>query len=122
MTTADIARLRALLAAGTKGPWRSEEGAEHWLWLDDHIGIGSDHDNWDRDAALIAAAVNSLPELLDGYERAMAVVRAVAEKGQWSGGGVYDAWCPMCTAEKSDPQGHVYGCAWVASVAMSEGE
>ena len=82
--TTDVQELRALLAVATVRPWR----ADVWYGTDDGgwaaIGphcVASEADGFDdapetpsydqarADAALIAAAVNALPELLDEVER-----------------------------------------------------
>lgn len=75
----DIEKLRALLAAATPGPWKCmQDGTAAWIdqgnvkkavWL----GIARGDQNR-RDANLIAAAVNALPELLDKVERLRAEV------------------------------------------------
>jgi hypothetical protein len=73
-----IERLRALLAEATPGPWAwTETGGPFALVMGPdgdelvhvrmNLGLGS---NPDRDAALIAAAVNALPALLDVAEAA----------------------------------------------------
>jgi len=91
MTAEDIAKLRGLLERATPGPWTTERydgPVDFDVYADDGRAIvcrafGPD-ENKDRraeyNAALIAAAVNALPQILDEHERAMAVVRAVAAR------------------------------------------
>lgn len=80
MTTPTPVDLRALLAAGTPGPWEvttddhGRKGVDVGIWSDaasrypvESLVIGNP--NHAADAALIAAAVNALPALLDEIER-----------------------------------------------------
>ena len=74
----DIEKLRALLAAATPGPWayyddirpdvRSAANRGGFMGAG-HIATVSRYDGNTNDAALIAGAVNALPELLDEVER-----------------------------------------------------
>lgn len=81
---ADVQKLRALLAAATPRPWHTDvwygndDGG--WAAIGPHCTASEADDfddapespSYDRamaDAALIAAAVNALPELLDEVER-----------------------------------------------------
>lgn len=74
MSPEDVARLRGLLARATPGPWR--EADDGWIDADsDMVAYGSDNPrsvaiNYgaDANAALIVAAVNALPELLDAAD------------------------------------------------------
>lgn len=97
--TIDTEKLRALLAAGTPGPWRAViEGDQPVVYYRGLIGLcankNSDgyvsvvteanarpvHDV-KANAALIAAAVNALPELLNETERLRAdLARVTAER------------------------------------------
>lgn len=74
----DVAKLRALLAAATPGPWTEDDGslygpndgavahiARHASM---HTVLATGEDWKHADAALIAAAVNALPGLLDQLE------------------------------------------------------
>lgn len=78
--TLSITALRALLAAGTRGPWRATKGLgsasvvasdcavyinvnRDGLYIDDTVH------RWQADAELIVAAHEALPELLDEVER-----------------------------------------------------
>lgn len=92
----DIEKLRALLAAATPGPWKCmQDGTAAWIdqgnvkkavWL----GIARGDQNR-RDANLIAAAVNALPELLDKVERLRARTAALCDCAL-----VARAGCPEC--------------------------
>jgi hypothetical protein len=79
-----IERLRALLAEATPGPWAwTETGGPFALVMGPdgdelvhvrmNLGLGS---NPDRDAALIAAAVNALPLYLELEDAARSAVDA----------------------------------------------
>jgi hypothetical protein len=77
----DVQKLRALLAVATARPWRTDVwyGTDDggWAAIGPHcVADGFDdapesvsYDQAMADAALIAAAVNALPELLDEVER-----------------------------------------------------
>lgn len=80
----DVQKLRALLAVATARPWRTDVwyGTDDggWAAIGPHC-VASEADGFDdapesvsydqamADAALIAGAVNALPELLDEVER-----------------------------------------------------
>jgi len=69
--------LRTLLAAATPGPWRADGiGVEGYplVSLEAHKEPGTFSD---PDAALIVAAVNALPLMLDVIEAARAVIARV---------------------------------------------
>lgn len=79
----------------------------------------------EHDAALICAAVNSLPSLLDEHERAMAVVRKVAsraycytikEDGEPLDLCFYCNGCCYMIGEET----HAPGCAWVAARKLAD--
>jgi hypothetical protein len=87
VVTVDVAELRRLLAGATPGPWRSRSRAH-----ENDIVIGSELMpviaelrsretsamlRTPADGALIAAAANALPELLDVVEAAQAVRDAI---------------------------------------------
>lgn len=65
MDTSEIARLRALLAKATPGPWHIGRTAKPRVYVIDTVNVriadGPCHD----DAKLVVAAVNALPRLLD---------------------------------------------------------
>jgi hypothetical protein len=72
-------RLRALLAEATPGPWRFGDAHPDELVVADSMTLagattvvcyGEPDDEGKADAALIAAAVNALPALLDVAEAA----------------------------------------------------
>jgi hypothetical protein len=76
----DVSRLRELLAKGTRGPWRiGLEGdntgwPESSVWSAEDDCVGECYRNAsEADAALIVAAVNALPKLLDVVEAARKV-------------------------------------------------
>ena len=78
----DVSRLRELLAEGTPRPWRiGLEGdntgwPESSVWSTEDNCVGECYRNAsEQDAALIIAAVNALPKLLDVVEAARAVPR-----------------------------------------------
>jgi hypothetical protein len=89
--TADPARLRALLAEATEGPWEVDDTTDKF---EDEMGPDlTTRTGWFRgevgsvdtgdfstltlaDATLIVEAVNALPSLLDRLERAEAALRA----------------------------------------------
>jgi hypothetical protein len=129
MTPEDIAKLRGLLERATSGPWsfRGAIPASGTFTIDDGTGLGIVALHVDHgDAALICAAVNSLPALLDEHERAMAVVRKVAKMDAVVNlGGVYDAsyTCVTCDGDEDFSCGgegfeHAPDCAWVAARGM----
>ena len=65
----EIEKLRALLEAATKGPWEVDGDANGDTWgRSGSIFVG--HNESKDDAALIVAAVNALPALLDVCEAA----------------------------------------------------
>lgn len=91
-TVVDVQKLRALLAAATPRPWHTDVwyGTDDGGWAAigphctaseaDGFDDAPESPSWDlamADAALIAAAVNTLPELLDEVERLRARVNAV---------------------------------------------
>lgn len=77
--TVDVAELRRLLAKGTRGPWLQgthvdEPRALVSIEALDVSLLGTDADGMavvedEADAALICAAINALPDLLDEVER-----------------------------------------------------
>lgn len=72
--TVDITDLRAKLAGGTPGPWETDIQPGHQddvltSWITDDGGRLVIAEHAGPDAALIAAAVNALPALLDELER-----------------------------------------------------
>ena len=87
----DLAHLRALLAAATPGPWLGPRITDAWppgclglYALDDHgepaeiiglTGYAADDSRADHDAALVAAAVNALPDLLAEIEQLRSLIR-----------------------------------------------
>ena len=77
MSDDDIAELRRLLAAASPRPWK------HVSWWDQC----EDAIICEQDLALIAAAVNALPDLLDEVERLRAenARLRVALEHAWSG-------------------------------------
>jgi hypothetical protein len=99
------AELRALLDAATPGPWEVEASGAEYDADDNEIESGWMRgpqmlDKYDyetlrlTDAALIVAAVNALPELLDELEHRREAMRI-------------ETWCPVCegTRCKFDPDG-----------------
>lgn len=106
--TIDTEKLRALLAAATPGPWRAGT-VETWnVYADPNgdvmaPGLGrvvaqmNRHYPHSNDAALIAAAVNALPELLDALEAAEAKRLTLARASAGS-----TRTCKAC-ATKSGP-------------------
>jgi hypothetical protein len=79
--------LRALLEAAAPGEWKSrfheDSPAGWWVYTDgiDPLADLGDADSAERDAALIVAAVNSLPRLLDVVEAARDVDACYAVNG-----------------------------------------
>lgn len=72
LSPADLARLRALEAAASPAPWRPVKGnGVDWMVVD--AGPMAICTTWrgEPDAALIAAARNALPALLDAAERGL---------------------------------------------------
>lgn len=112
--TIDIPKLRALLAEATPGPWFAGdracygpkifgttprcEGGDHLL-SGEGIVLGPPEDdygdNHEADVALIAAAVNTLPELLDAYERLRAAIERLAKNLECDGC-IPDPGCTEC--------------------------
>lgn len=110
MTRADRDRLRALLAAATQGPWRSDPRLSHHVVVGDGPATRAlTRRPKQADALLIAAAVNALPELLDELDRAGIVANCTcAECGrEWEQVvNRYDTVrCPTCGSEaiEEDP-------------------
>ena len=130
MTAEDIAKLRGLLERATSGPWslRGAIPANGTFTVDDGTDLGIVALHVDHgDAALICAAVNALPALLDEHERAMAVVRAVA-RGNLVDYSCGASRCALCGSDlrneetdEHDHSKHAPGCAWVAARGMGEG-
>jgi hypothetical protein len=118
------ARLRALLAAGTPGPWKTNNGrpSPDGPGLDVSISgpgfavniVRADGSpNNEANAALIAESRNVLGELL-------AVVEAVAENGP--GHDDRGFGCPHCHAMGAEGTlVHAPDCAWVLSRKLTGG-
>lgn len=89
MTT--IERLRALLAEATPGPWKFVEPHSVMAPLPARFGyatipvaaIDGLFSKRHRNGALIAAAVNALPKVLDELEHRREAMRI-------------ETWCPVC--------------------------
>ena len=125
--TIDTEKLRALLAAATPGPWGWNLGALETMtdagkgfplnFYPDSVTVAesgtcyecrarpNDINMSEANAALIAAAVNALPELLDRVSRLQGTLVAVAE---WWGGPEHHADdcpdggnCPDCIMARS---------------------
>ena len=108
----EIERLRGLLAEGTPGPWRARKWASPrmveviaatkppivpWSGFDDSGRTKTEHD---ANAALVAAAVNALPALLDvaeaaGPTGAPNVPGCTCDRDDGSNPGGQIALCPM---------------------------
>lgn len=79
-----LPELRALLERATPGPWRTQECSAGGLILlrdcryQTHLQVVPE-----ADAALIAAAVNALPALLDAVEAAERLRKLDAVKDDW---------------------------------------
>lgn len=87
----DTAALRELLAKATPGPWEATKRGIEGNTYDDVIAPGPvecmshcyggsstvEGDRYDTDRALIVAAVNALPTLLDELDTARATLRRV---------------------------------------------
>ena len=116
--TIDTEKLRALLAAGTPGEWR-QGNVERWHVFGD-VGncalmvpefgrvvarTNEHYPSHDHDAALIAAAVNALPELLDALADVKAQLAFAIAGGAPSGPpcvvceSLEDAQAKLATAE-----------------------
>lgn len=86
--TLDIKRLRELDEKATKGPWEESNGDGYSAWsirggrilLAKVIG---DSPETDANAALIAAARNALPALLDAAEREVNLRQALEAHHVW---------------------------------------
>lgn len=85
----DIAHLRRLLAAASPGPWREIPDETEQYWQVDApeycVADCCESDRSEADAALIAAAVNALPELLDrlaALERQLDEVHAYCDTAE----------------------------------------
>lgn len=78
----DIVLLRALMTAGTPGPWEIErdrnnqpclypiDNRDRWIALLPHQGVLEIEQQANADAVLIVAVVNALPALLDALQAA----------------------------------------------------
>jgi hypothetical protein len=102
---ADVARLRALLAAATPRPWAAEpQGERTWRVVSglDRLGAVVAADMWPGadNARLIAEAVNALPALLDEVEALRAAATLLASVclgcGQRDGRVDEDGLCVLC--------------------------
>ena len=78
--------LKKLLAAATPGPWEVSERAKDWrpqVVSTEHGPICTMHipevGDADPNAALICAAVNALPELLERVRRYESALQAIAD-------------------------------------------
>ena len=82
MTTAD---LRRLLADATPGPWVHPDPSWDSVWVTTDRCIYASHDAPEArfDAALIVAAVNALPGLLDRLEAADRLATAARDASPW---------------------------------------
>ncbi len=137
----DVQKLRALLAVATARPWRTDVwyGTDDggWAAIGPHC-VASEADGFDdtpesvsydqamADAALIAGAVNALPELLDEVERlrmaetqatewrqhTAALIAAMKTWGSWGDG--------VPSAEDCGEVGKV-GAAFDAALAALKG-
>jgi hypothetical protein len=78
MTPEKIAELRRLLADATPGPWEiDDDGLDRGIWGRSGSVVVATQIEDGQDAALIAAAVSALPELLDAAERAQMLDDAI---------------------------------------------
>ena len=128
--------LRRLLAAGTKGPWRWEQGREDFAGTVFGGGASTvvSGENSEAiidvaDARLIVAAVNNLGPLLErleSLERVVAKVAAMPDPNDIPAVSV--AGCPLCAASAlADAEynriaiEHAPDCAWVDSVKLTGG-
>lgn len=88
--TVDTAELRRLLAEATPGPWRTEVGGQVWSWVRPNgrrfvaTTRYRTHPEDAPNAALIVAAVNALPGLLDRIEELEAENALLREPGGWA--------------------------------------
>lgn len=95
--TTDTDALRELLAAATPGPWiwnaagELHDDAAGWIGHDrtgdgfqEYVAGTSNHPDGLNDGALIVAAVNALPDLLDERDRMLATIaRVEALADEW---------------------------------------
>lgn len=111
----DLARLRELLAAATPGPWETAErsdtinvqaGQRAVARCQRKAGV------W-RDAALIVAAVNALPALLDRIEALERVAEAARRRRHgacricgviWSERGNHSDKCALAALDAKEPK------------------
>lgn len=74
------AKLRMLVDAATPGPWTCVDGDECWTIVDHDevplIDVYKTDDNAEHDAALVTAACNALPGLLDRLAYLDALIKA----------------------------------------------
>ena len=88
--TDTVSRLRELLAKGTPRPWRiglegdNARWPESSVWSTEDNCVGECYRNAsEQDAALIIAAVNALPKLLNDIEKARSLVALHEEYEQF---------------------------------------
>ena len=83
MNELNIAELRELYKKATTGPWTTLNSAPNRFWVIDgensHVAVTGCNEYGISNAALIVAAVNALPALLDRIEKLEAIEKA-AEK------------------------------------------
>jgi hypothetical protein len=126
----DVAGLRALLEKATPGPWESRiepqrypecddvdlpvtisGNSQHIAWLNERYDADLNQVN-DVDAALITAAVNALPALLDAAEATAALEGEVQRLRQVLSG--------IAESERSAGIYDVLGNSHLARAALSE--
>lgn len=94
-----IAELRALLGRAPSGPWKAKAGhneaADQWDVVDPNEAIVCEWSTRDE-ATLIAAAVNSLPALLDVAEAARRMNHIHEDREV--GGKIVEVACDLCDA------------------------
>jgi hypothetical protein len=85
-----LEELERLLRAGTPGPWRTSgaiDYPEHWIMSGEkYVQDGSGGVFSAHDAALICAAINALPELIESARENAILKRLAPEYFRWTGG------------------------------------
>jgi hypothetical protein len=113
ITQEKIAELRALDAAGTQGQWNICSSGNDWA----KFGVGPYVNTWvqaNADGALLAAARNALPDIMDDLEAAREIIAALRMHEDVTHSLIADCWRALA---KQDDSLHVLPSALEAILA-----